>query len=227
MVYRSGIVLRELKWHVNEVKDLKLHLAVVRPNPQFSAEFKRIEKHVNDLKDQNDRLETRHESDKTRHQSDKSRFAKLHEAYEKTCEKIKELEITVESQQKEIEGFVAKKDKQKQPVPRAFVSSEEEDIDDIINNPSGRRKQPIEIDPDNFTRSSILHTRRNLFDASMPLRESTTLADDKDELPQKRGRSRKMKLNDHDREYMGNRENARWPDIKDFDDSCTYEAFLD
>ena len=227
MVYRSGIVLRELKWHVNEVKDLKLHLAVVRPNPQFSAEFKRIEKHVNDLKDQNDRLETRHESDKTRHQSDKSRFAKLHEAYEKTCEKIKELEITVESQQKEIEGFVAKKDKQKQPVPRAFVSSEEEDIDDIINNSSGRRRQPIEIDPNNFTRSPILHIRRNLFDASISLRGSTTLADDKDELPQERGRSRRMELDDHDREYMGNRGNARWPDIKDFDGSCTYEAFLD
>ena len=227
MIYRSKIILRELKWHVNEVKDLKLHLTIVRLNSQFNAEFKRIKKHVNDLKNQNERLKIKHESNKSRHQSNKSRFAKLHEVYEKTCEKIKELKIIVEGQQKKIEGFMIKKNKQKQLIFHVFVSFEKENINDIINNSSKRRKQFIEINFNNFTKFFILHTRRNLFDVFMSLRESTTLTDDKNELSQERDRSRRMKLNDHDRKYMRNRENARWSDIKNFDDFCTYEAFLD
>ena len=172
-------------------------------------------------------MKTRHESDKSRHQSNKSRFAKLHEAYEKTCEKIKELKIIVEDQQKKIENFMIKKNKQKQSISHVFVNFEKKNINDIINNSSRRRKQFIEINFNNFTKFLILHTRRNLFDAFMSLRESTTLTDDKNELFQERGRSRKIKLNDHDRKYMRNRENARWSNIKNFDDFCTYEAFLD
>ena len=181
----------------------------MRLNSQFNAEFKRIKKHVNDLKNQNERLKIKHESNKSRHQSNKSRFAKLHEVYEKTCEKIKELKIIVEGQQKKIEGFMIKKNKQKQLIFHVFVSFEKENINDIINNSSKRRKQFIEINFNNFTRFFILHTRRNLFDVFMSLRESTTLTDDKNELSQERDRSRRMKLNDHDRKYMRNRENAR------------------
>ena len=79
----------------------------MRFNSQFNVEFKRIKKHVNDLKNQNEKLKIKYESNKSRyelnklrHQSNKSRFAKLHKVYKKTCEKIKKLKIIVENQQK-------------------------------------------------------------------------------------------------------------------------------
>ena len=61
----------------------------------------------------------------------------------------------------------------------------------------------------NFTKFFIFHTRRNLFDVFMSLRESTTLINDKNEFFQKRNRSKKMKLNNYNRKYMKNRKNAR------------------
>ena len=89
MIYRSEIVFRKFKWHVNEVKNFKFYLAVVRFNSQFSVEFKRIKKHVNDLKNQNDKLKIKHESNKTRYQLNKSRFAKLHKFIKKRAKKSK------------------------------------------------------------------------------------------------------------------------------------------
>ena len=102
-----------------------------------------------------------------------------------------------------------KKNKQKQSISRVFVNFEKKNINDIINNSSKRRKQFIEIDFNNFTEFFIFYTRRNFFDVFISLRKSTTLIDDKNELFQKRNRSKRMKLNDHNRKYMKNRENAR------------------
>ena len=120
-----------------------------------------------------------------------------------------------------------KKNKQKQSISRVFVNFEKKNINDIINNSSKRRKQFIEIDFNNFTKFFIFHIRRNFFDVFMLLRKSTTLIDDKNEFFQKRNRLKKMKLNNHDRKYMKNRENARWSNIKNFDDFCIYETFFD
>ena len=43
----------------------------------------------------------------------------------------------------------------------------------------------------------------------MSLRKLTTLIDDKNEFFQKRNRLKKIKLNNHNRKYMKNRENIR------------------
>ena len=84
----------------------------MRFNSQFNVEFKKIKKHVNDLKIQNEKLKIKHESNKSRyesnkfrHQSNKLQFAKLHKVYKKTCEKIKKLKIIVENQQKKSKGL--------------------------------------------------------------------------------------------------------------------------
>ena len=68
-------------------------------------------------------MKIKYESNKTRYQLNKLRFAKLYKTYKKTCEKIEKLKIIVENQQKKIENFVIKKNKQKQSIFRVFVNS--------------------------------------------------------------------------------------------------------
>ena len=225
-------LLREFRYHVIEVKHFKIQLTdFVNIVEEFQRYKELIFTKFKDMKVALEQTKKDNRQWRKKHEKNKVAMKKVKTAYKEKHEKITKLQIIINNQQKKIEDFTRKINKQ-----RAFNSIE--NVNEFIRNSLKQFKQSFTINSHSFAKSSssnIFWTsfKNDLYEASFSKRKFK-VSDILDKSFEYRKRFRVMKLNERDKMRMSKlderatyRSTVKWSDIKDFDEKCFYEKFLD